>query len=138
MICWSCAAPRREADHLEERRELDRDVERRAPGDEARTLHEEEREGPDRRDVPQNRLVLRRLRECEGEREADEDDGVRPRAHRGGVHDREDAERRERVGHDAVDEAEPHSAASSFSLGFGGGSDRRGSEEAATASTRAR
>ena len=102
------AAPRGEADDLEDGGELDGDVERRPTGEEANALDREERERPDGREVTERGSVLPGLRHREGEGEADEHERGRPRRHRARVDDGEHAERRERVGHDAVDEAEPH------------------------------
>ena len=42
--------------------------------------------------------------------EGGDDEAGRPRGHRGGVDDGEDAERGERVGHQPVNEPEPHPA----------------------------
>ena len=115
MICWSCAAPRRVARRMIWRSAAnstatssgERPARSRAPcDDEERERARWSRSGGARAAPCQPSGMAMR------EREADDEDEVRPRAQRRGADDREDAERRERVGHDAVDEAEPHSAAS--------------------------
>ena len=140
-------APRRDPDDLEHRRELDRDVERRLADGQADPFDEEEGEGADGRDVAQERLRLPFLGDGERQGESDEEDDVRLGGHLCGAHDGEDAERREQIGHHAVDEAEPHDAASARgdfggALGAGGvGAGDGGWTRdtlAATASTRAR
>src|SRR5581483_10430901 len=121
--------PRREADDLQERRELHGDVERRMAGEQTRPLHQQEHERGDRREVPERGSPLPALRNGDGDRKAREQQGVGPGCERRRAHDGKDAERRERVGHKTMNEAEPHSAASRA----GGALTGRG-----TASSRAR
>ena len=105
------AAPRGEADDLQERRELDRDVEREAAGEQAPALDRQENERRGRREVAHRRAALLALGDRDGDGESDQEDDVGPEAQRCGADDGEHAQHREGVGHDPVDQAEPHSAA---------------------------
>ena len=85
------AAPGGQADHLEERRELDGDVEREAARQEPPALDRQENERRGGREVAHGRPALLALGDRDGDREADEQDDVRPEAQRRGAHDREHA-----------------------------------------------
>ena len=111
------AAARGEADHLEEGRELDRDVEREATGKETSAFDRKEHERRGRREAAHRGAPLLVFRDRDGDGKADQERHVRPEAQRRRAHDREDAEHREGVRHHAVDEAEPHSAASCAGVG---------------------
>ena len=112
LLVVSGPSTRREADDLEKRGELHGDVERRTTRKQAAALDEEQDERGDGGEVPEGRTPLPGFGDEYGGGQADDEGEVGPRAERGGADDGEDPQRREGVRHHAVDETEPHWAAS--------------------------
>ncbi len=105
-----------QADDLEGGGELDEDVEHRHVHEHPRHLHGQHQEEGAGVEVAERRVPLPGLAYRERADEPDQDD----RAHRAGELPGEDqrqhAERRQRVGHDPVDEAEPHARPRALAL----------------------
>ena len=110
-----------QADNLQERGELHRRVERGPAGHEAHRLDQEQRQRSDRREVTERWAPLPGFGDGDGASEPDYQEDVGPRAERRRADDGQDPERRQGVGHDAMDEAEPHSAAPEARCAVGAG-----------------
>jgi hypothetical protein len=102
------ASTRGEADDLEHRGELDQDVEHARAQHDAGNLEREDDEDDRRVDVLEPGATQPRLGREHGEREAREERAARPPGELAAQDQRDHAQGRERVGHDPMDEPEPH------------------------------
>ncbi len=99
---------RGQANDLESGGELDEHVEHVGVEEDAADLHAEHDQQRAGVEVPQRRVPLPRLAHRERRDQAEDDRRAHPAVELPAEHQRQHPERRERVGHHAVDEAEPH------------------------------
>ncbi len=117
------APPGREADDLQARSELDGEPEHVGAEEKPRELSRQERDGRHHADLAEPVLVLPLLRNRQRCDEADEHRARDPPVQLAARDQRQEAQRRQRVGHDPMNQPEPHSAASAV-VGASGGASR--------------